>query len=209
MPPFEPPVSVIVPCLGEVRGLDRSAAALARQDYPAYEVLFVMDHPEASCYAPLERLRQRSPDVRLVLADADIVGTWPSPVMVAQLTGVRHADARSEVLAFADPWSRPGPRWLGRLVAPLEDPEVAATTSLRRDPRGLVGAGLAARRSRFARGPFPGPWQRGAEAVGAFGFGVVCAPGPVVAVPEDEPVEPPPGFAPPPAVRGAPTAEWG
>lgn len=207
--PFEPPVSLVVPCLGEVQGLERSATALARQDYPSCEVLFVMDDPEAPCYATLERVRQRNPRVRLVLADADIVGAWPSRVMVAQLTGVRHAEARSEVLAFADPWMRPGPRWLARLVAPLEDPEVAAATGLRRDARGLVGGGMAMRRSRFARGPFPGPWpQERPEAGEAFGFGLVYGAGPVVAVTEDDAVpEPPPAVAAP--MRWAPTAEWG
>lgn len=210
--PYEPFTSIVVPCLGDAAGawLERNALALARQDYPEYEVLFVMPEPDDAAYAPLERVRQRAPRVRLVLADPDIVGAWPSRVMVAQLTGVRHAEARSEVLAFADPWTRPGPQWLARLVAPLEDPEVAASTGLRQDPRGLVRQGLAMRRERFARGPFPGPWAEGrAASTDGFGFGLVYASGPVVAVPEEDPAPEPPAPLHAEPMRWAPTAEWG
>ena len=40
---FTPFVSVIAPCRGLDEGLEQNLTALIEQDYPAYEVLFVVD----------------------------------------------------------------------------------------------------------------------------------------------------------------------
>lgn len=191
--PFQPFASIIVPSLSEGAGMEAAASAFLRQDYPAYEVLFVMDDPDASCYPALERLRRRDPRVRLVLADPAVVGAWSSRLMVAQLAGVRHAEPWSEVLAFADSGAIPGRRWLAGLVSPLEDPEVAASTGLRHSASRPAGGGLAVRRSRFADAPYlalPRPTETGSldDSMPTLDMRLVFAPGLVVAVPEEGPV---------------------
>ena len=47
-PGFTPFVTVIAPCRGLDKGLDENLRALCEQDYPEYEIVFVVDHKNAT-----------------------------------------------------------------------------------------------------------------------------------------------------------------
>lgn len=129
---WRPRASVIVPVKGEHPGLAANARAIAAQDYPAFEVLLVVDAKDDACVRPLEQAVAGEPRARVVLTDPAIAAQgWATGKIAAQLTGVALADPASEVLVFADADARPPPRWLASLVAPLEDPQVGGVTGYR------------------------------------------------------------------------------
>lgn len=126
--PWRPKATVIVPCRGEQRGFVENVAALLDQDYPDYEVLFVVDSREDPAWRALERLDLRGRG-RLVLTAPEVVGDdWATGKIVAILSGIAEARPGSEVLVLADADVRPSRQWLACLVAPLEDRTVGGAT---------------------------------------------------------------------------------
>ena len=124
-----PAVTVIRPIKGEDHGLEDNLRAGLRHDYPRpVQTIFVLDDDLDPAFpfvaAATERARARGEDVSIVLA-----GEPPS-----HMTGKLHAmirgleAARGDVIAFADSDTRPPPRLLADLVAPLvQDSQVGAT----------------------------------------------------------------------------------
>jgi hypothetical protein len=184
-----PFASIICPARGEQQGLEQNALAIATQDYPEHEVLFVVDALDDPCVPALRRAQAQEPRIRLVVADPARTGPWPTGKMVALLTGVHQVHPRSTVLAFADADGRPGPRWLASLVEPLADARVGAVSGFRwyhaaeritpwtllRDAwdhtglgamtakrlRLVWGGSLAVRKEDFLRGPVLEEWRKG------------------------------------------------
>lgn len=129
---WRPFATIVLPCRGAQPGLEENVLAYARQAYPAYEVLAVVDGLDDAAVPALERVRALEPRVRIVVSEPERVGAdWPSGKMVAQMTGAAMAQERSEVLAFADADGRPGPGWLATLAGLLEDPAVGVSTGFR------------------------------------------------------------------------------
>ena len=140
LPTWTPFVSIIAPCRGLDDGLAENLGALLEQDYPDYEVIFVVDD-ENDPSVPMIKEISRKDDVRTG-SDSDRVSiaakfvVAPKAVDCAQKIenlreAVLHADKRSRVFAFADSDARPQKDWLRYLVAPLEDSSTGATTGYR------------------------------------------------------------------------------
>lgn len=125
---FTPFASVIVPCRGLEIGLAENLLAIAEQDFPDYEILFVVDSKMDPAVAVIEDIsRSITRQTKLVAA--------PTAVSCSQKVenlreAVLHADGRSEVFVFVDSDARPLKNWLRALVAPLRD-EVGAATGYR------------------------------------------------------------------------------
>lgn len=122
-PAFTPFASILAPCRGLDQGLEENLAALFRQDYPAYEIIFVTDNPDDPSRAVIEALRAKFIDlshvsVRLVLAGA---ATTCGQKVHNLCAGLEQVDPRSTVLAFVDSDARVHTSWLRSLVAPLND----------------------------------------------------------------------------------------
>lgn len=153
-PDFTPRVSVIVPCRGLDQGLRENLSALSRQNYPAYELIFVTegetdlargvvedllrssaardensDQESGPPTTPHERAKAQSKiGMRLVTAgSARSSGQKVHNLRVA----VRQAHPASAVFVFVDTDARPNPDWLRSLVAPLSDEQVGAATGYR------------------------------------------------------------------------------
>ncbi len=126
LPDFQPFVSVIAPSRGLEPGLAENLRPLLEQDYPRYEVLFVFD-------------RAGDPAVRLVshgfsqIARTIIAG--PATDSGQKVHNLRVAaaevDPKSEVLVFVDTDARPAKDWLRKLVAPLADETLGASSGYR------------------------------------------------------------------------------
>jgi cellulose synthase/poly-beta-1,6-N-acetylglucosamine synthase-like glycosyltransferase len=130
LPDFHPFVSVIVPGRGLEPGLNENLRTLLTQDYPEYEVLFVLDSEEDPALKVLEELLSRgfSRMSRTIIAGpATDCGQKVHNLRVA----VNKINPQSEVLVFADTDARPAMDWLRKLVAPLEDETLGATTGYR------------------------------------------------------------------------------
>lgn len=122
-PDFLPFVSVIAPTRGVEPGFAANVRPLVEQDYPAYEVLFVFDDPA-------------DPAIEIVRTfEAKTVISGPSNGTGQKvhnlISAVNHIDARCEVIVFVDTDARPERVWLRKLVAPLSDENIGASSGYR------------------------------------------------------------------------------
>jgi cellulose synthase/poly-beta-1,6-N-acetylglucosamine synthase-like glycosyltransferase len=126
-PSYTPAVSVIVPCRGTGHGFYENIQAFLRQEYPRYQILFVVDSRDDPAHRVLEQLTKDKPNAHLALT-RPFFGC--SGKIAALLTGLA-STADAEVLVFADSDMKPDTHWLRNLVAPLQDETIGATTGYR------------------------------------------------------------------------------
>jgi len=129
LPDFQPFVSVIAPGRGLEPGLIDNVRPLVMQDYPRYEVLFVFDALDDPAIRIVDELRKTSSvATHIVIAGpATDSGQKVHNLRVA----VNRVDPKSEVLVFVDTDARPAKDWLRKLVAPLADETLGASTGYR------------------------------------------------------------------------------
>lgn len=124
--PFEeflPFVSVIAPTRGLEPGFTDNVRPLLDQDYPNYEIQFVFDNPQDSCVQTIRDL-----GAKVVIAGPAVdTGQKVHNLVVAS----QQIDPRTEVIVFVDTDARPDRDWLRKLVAPLADETVGASTGYR------------------------------------------------------------------------------
>ena len=132
-PVFTPYASVIIPCRGLDQGLSENLSALFRQDYPAYEIIFVTDDAADPSVVVVEELRREFSEAAHVRSRVLIAGrAHESGQKVHNLRmAVREVDPQSEVLVFVDSDARPRASWLRSLIAPLSDERTGAMTGYR------------------------------------------------------------------------------
>lgn len=133
LPPFAPFASIIAPCRGLDQGLRDNLDALFRQDYPAYEIIFVTDRADDSSLAVVEEIRRHWQQTTSTQTSVVIAGeAVESGQKVHNLrAAVELVDSLSEVLVFVDTDARPRSNWLSSLVAPLADEGIGAATGYR------------------------------------------------------------------------------
>jgi cellulose synthase/poly-beta-1,6-N-acetylglucosamine synthase-like glycosyltransferase len=130
---YAPFASVIAPCRGLDQGLKENIEALFRQDYPAYEIIFVTESADDPALAIIEETRQALRDVgptptRIVIAGQ---ATESGQKVHNLLAAVRAVQSSCEVLVFVDSDARPQGDWLRSLIAPLADEKIGAATGYR------------------------------------------------------------------------------
>lgn len=128
---YTPFVSVIAPCRGLEDGLEDNLRALFQQDYPGYEIVFVLDHANDPAREIIDRVieaSQRNIHARMVIAgSATDRGQKVHNLTVA----TTDLDRRTEVIVFVDSDARTKPTWLRSLVSPLVDEKIGAATGYR------------------------------------------------------------------------------
>lgn len=129
---FTPAATIIAPCKGVDEGLAENLAAVLAQDYPKYEVIFVVDDKDDPATAVVEQAlsasHQSSGGMSAYLIFAN--KATDSGQKVENLReAVRHATG--EVLVFVDSDVRPSKNWLRHLIAPLENESIGAATGYR------------------------------------------------------------------------------
>ena len=122
-----PPTALIVPVKGAEPGLARHLRSLASQDYPEFELVVVCADPSDPALGVARgTLGSRC---RIVVSGESPPDTGEK---IHNLTAaVLAIGDRAEVLAFADSDGEVGHGWLRKLVAPLADPRLGATTAFR------------------------------------------------------------------------------
>lgn len=129
LPAFAPPTTGVCPCKGLDAELEVNLRAVLEQDYPNYEVLFVVADPADPARAVCERLaRESSVPARVLVAGPPSGRAEKVNNLEA---GVRAARAESEAFVFVDSDGRPPRDWLRTLVAYLADPQVGAASTFR------------------------------------------------------------------------------
>jgi cellulose synthase/poly-beta-1,6-N-acetylglucosamine synthase-like glycosyltransferase len=136
---FTPPAAVIIPCKGLDADIELHLSQYLAQDYPNYQVVFVVASDTDPAYQFLrERLDHRrasgirqltgGPNTELVVAGhSESRGEKVNNL----LHGLSAVDPQAAVLVFADMDARPGADWLRCLVAPLRDARVTVSTGFR------------------------------------------------------------------------------
>jgi ceramide glucosyltransferase len=150
---FAPPASIILPCKGQDQDLEANLRALFQQDYPRYEIIFVVATTSDAALPLLERVmaeqeevwrkafRQHSSKER-ISPEGATPEVKPHIVIAGRSEGrgekvnnlmraVEAARADSEVLVFVDSDARVRSDWLRSLVAPLTEKRTGATTGYR------------------------------------------------------------------------------
>jgi ceramide glucosyltransferase len=137
---YAPVAAVICPCKGNEPGLDENLASLTNFDYPNYEIYFSLASSLDPALKAIERVKMTSPHpVHIVIAG-------PAENCSEKVFNLRRAveslPPNVEVLVFTDSDVRNTRGWLRKLIAPLEDPRIGATTGYRWIiPCGKMGAG--------------------------------------------------------------------
>ncbi len=128
---YTPFVSIIVPCRGLDIDLEKNLRALFRQQYPHYEVIFVVDSEAdeaVSVINKVSREENEGVDLRVVISGKAIdCGQKVHNLREAVL----EITDKSEILVFVDSDARPNEKWLSHLIAPLEDKNVGAASGYR------------------------------------------------------------------------------
>ena len=126
---FTPVCSIIAPCRGIDDGLSENLTALFRQNFPNYEVVFVVDDAADAAMATIEKLRGENPrKCKIVVAGKSI----DSGQKVHNLReAVKYVSGKSAVFVFVDSDAKPSANWLKNLIAPLENETIGAATGYR------------------------------------------------------------------------------
>jgi ceramide glucosyltransferase len=126
---FSPFVTVIAPCRGLDEGLYANLGSLFLQDYPAFEIIFVVDDEDDPAVAVIDMVMDAATvPSRLVVAPK---AAGCSQKVENLCEAVLHADAVSQAFVFVDSDTRVGSGWLRGLICALEDPDVGASTGYR------------------------------------------------------------------------------
>jgi ceramide glucosyltransferase len=126
---YAPRVAVLCPCKGIEPGLERNLVSLTEFDYQNYEVFLLIASTSDPAYHVLKRVasQPRSKAHLVVTEKPDGCGDKVNNLRI----GVQQLPPEFEALVFVDSDGRPGKSWLRRMVAPLNEPRVGATTAMR------------------------------------------------------------------------------
>lgn len=153
-----PPAAVVLPCKGLDPGFSENILSLLEQDYPSLELLFVVAAEDDPAYPALQTLLAQSAaadksGVKATLLVAGI-NLNRAQKLTNQLAAINHTSAEAQVLVFIDSDCRPDRGFVRRLVEPLTEPGVGATTGYRwyHPPKPTLGSML---RSTWNAGALP------------------------------------------------------
>lgn len=127
---YAPTTALICPCKGNERGLEENLLALTRFDYPNYEIYFTLATSLDPALKVIERVKAASQrPVHIVIAGP------PSDSSEKVYNLQRAVEAlpadKFEMLVFTDSDVRLSRGWLTKLIAPLQDARIGATTAYR------------------------------------------------------------------------------
>jgi ceramide glucosyltransferase len=122
------PVSILKPVHGRDPRFYEALVSHARQQYPAFEILFGVSDPRDAALEDIARLRREFPSVPMSL---HVVPTTAPNMKAGVLEGLA-AQARHPWIVVNDSDISVGPDYLREVAAPLADPAVGLVTCLYR-----------------------------------------------------------------------------
>ena len=129
LPAYGPTATIFAPCRGVDEGMLENLDALLSQDYPDYEIVFIVDNEGDEAAGVIESAwREARRPVKLFVASK---ATDSSQKVLNLSEGIEYAEPESEVFVFVDSDVRPSKNWLANLIAPLADESIGAATGYR------------------------------------------------------------------------------
>jgi len=137
---YSPMAAVICPCKGVEPGLEENLAALTKFDYPNYEIHFTLASSLDPAMKMIEGVKAMSArPVHIVIAGPP--GDCSEKVFNLR-RAVESLPGNVDVIVFTDSDARLPRDWLRKMIAPLQDARIGATTAYRWIiPSGTIGAG--------------------------------------------------------------------
>lgn len=126
---FTPFCSIIAPCRGLDDGLRENLAALFRQDFPNYEIIFVVGDEGDEAVEIIEEVSRRGAKPAKIIVAGTSDGESQKVHNLRQ--AVLEVSTESKVFVFVDSDARPGKDWLRNLIAPLNDETVGCASGFR------------------------------------------------------------------------------
>jgi ceramide glucosyltransferase len=126
---YAPRTAVLCPCKGMEAGLERNLVSLCEFDHQNYEVFFVVASENDPAHSILKRVAASS-RVKAHIIIAGAPANCSEKVNNLRVA-IEQVPPEFEVLVFADSDGRPGKSWLHKLVAPLADSRLGATSTMR------------------------------------------------------------------------------
>jgi ceramide glucosyltransferase len=126
---YSPKVAVLCPCKGIEAALERNLVSLTEFDYQNYEIFFLIASATDPAYNVVKRVvsSSRAKAHVVITEKPDGCGEKVNNLRL----GIAQLDGEFDVLTFVDSDGRPGKNWLHRMVAPLSDSRIGATTTMR------------------------------------------------------------------------------
>ena len=126
---YAPRTAILCPCKGLEPGLERNLISLTEMDHQNYEVFFILASESDPASSIVKRVASQSRmKAHVVIAGKpEDCGEKVNNLRVA----IEQLPPEFDVLVFADSDGRPSKSWLHRLVSPLNDPRLGATTTMR------------------------------------------------------------------------------
>src|SRR4051812_40977253 len=122
-----PPITVLKPVKGEEPGLYENLAAIARQDYPEFEILVGAEDARDPALDVARQVREDFPGVRIsVHAGARPLGLNPKVNLLSALFD----RARHDTVLISDSNVRVAPGYLRETAAEMADPAVGLVTNI-------------------------------------------------------------------------------
>lgn len=129
---YTPFCSIIAPCKGLDQDLERNLQALCLQDFPNYEIIFVVDSEHDDSLEIIKNIQRRDAETQRISKIVVASKATESSQKVENLReAVLHVSDNSEVFVFIDSDARPSKTWLRNLVAPLKDENIGCSTGYR------------------------------------------------------------------------------
>lgn len=126
---YAPVAAVVCPCKGTEPGLEENLTALTRFDYANYEIYFSLATSLDPALKAIERVKAASQ------RPVHIVVAGPPENCGEKVHNLRRAveslPEKFEVVVFVDTDVRLSRSWLSKLIAPLQDGRIGATTTYR------------------------------------------------------------------------------
>ena len=138
---YAPFCSIIAPCRGLDENLRENLAALYRQDFPRFEIVFVVDDERDAAAAVIKKLiaeeisdnaakKNSPPPISAKVVVAGQATDESQKIRNLRQAVLKVSDA-SEIFVFVDSDARPAAQWLRNLVAPLANEKIGAATGYR------------------------------------------------------------------------------
>jgi ceramide glucosyltransferase len=120
-------VSIIVPCKGIEKDLEKNLRGICEQKYPDYKVIFVLDSKEDLAYPVIDKIIKNTNNTSIEIAQKL---NETSGKISALISGIKKA-GDVDIYVFADSDIKPHKEWLTYLVTYLSEDKIGATTGFR------------------------------------------------------------------------------